>query len=385
MLRQVCPCGGARLGTGEDMRFWLTAACCVVLMGCKEEKPQTESLIRGLKTHEVSQTEDSSQRRFPAVLEASELTTLSFEVSGRLETVSLDVGQRLSEGDEIAKLDPTSLQLQVETARAAVSQAASAAKNAEATYERQRELLARGATTRVVVDDALTQLESANASLEQAETSLESATQNLEKAVLTAPFDAIINSVDVQSFSTVAVGTPVATIYPADSFEVSFSVNFATVNQLVVGKPAEIRLADRPDIELAAVVSEIGSRADAVSSFPIVLELEESHPLLKAGMAVEASISFPIAVEKGFTIPLSAVIKDGQSGQNAGADTPARLSVYVFDPQTSTVKRREVTVGGVSENAIIVIEGLEIGERIASAGVSFLRDGQEVKLLESEN
>lgn len=366
------------------MRVGLLAASCLVLIGCKEEETQGEALIRGLKTHEVSQTENSSQRRFPAVLEASELTTLSFEVGGKLESVSLGVGQRLAQGDEIAALEPTSLQLQVETAEAAVAQAASAAENAQATYERQQELLTRGATTRVVVDDALTQLESSNASLEQSEKSLETARQNLEKAALKAPFDAIVNSVEVQSFSTVSVGSPVATIYPADSFEVSFSVNFDTVNQLVVGKPARIRLADRPDLELAAVVSEIGSRADAVSSFPIVLELEESHPLLKAGMAVEASISFPIAAETGFTIPLSAVIKDGKSGQTAGPDTPSKLSVFVFEPESSTVKRREVSVGGVRENSIIVIDGLEVGDRIASAGVSFLRDGQEVKLLESE-
>ena len=274
------------------MRWKLMIVSVLLLAGCKEEAEESETLIRGLKTHLVAQVEHQSERRFPAVLEAAELTQVSFEVGGKLEMVTLGVGQRLSEGDEIARLDPASLELQVESAEAAVAQAKAAAENAQATFERLEELFDRGSTTRVSVDDARTQVETTSASLAQAEKSLESAIQNLEKAVLTAPFDAIVNSVEVQSFSTVAVGAPIVTIYPADNFEVSFSVNFDTVNRLVVGKSARVRLADRPDIGLEAVVSEIGSRADAVSSFPIVLKLVETDPLLKAGMAVEASITF---------------------------------------------------------------------------------------------
>lgn len=367
------------------MRWGFIVASAVLLVGCKEDDPNVEKMIRGLKTHVVTEVESASIRKFPAVLEASELAVLSFEVGGKLQSVSLDVGQRLEKGDEIARLDPASLQLQADSAKASVVQARAAADNAQATYQRQKELLDRGSVTRVVVDDALTLAETSAASLAQAEKSLETAEQNLTKAVLTAPFDSIVNSVEVESFSTLGVGAPVATIYPAESFEVSFSVNFDTVNRLVVGKPASIRLADRPDIELSALVSEIGSRADAVSSFPIVLELKEAHPLLKAGMAVEAAITFPLPAAEGFTVPLSAVIKDGKSGRPAGPDAPAKLGVYVYDPTTSTVMRREVIVGGIRESSIVVIEGLEVGERIASAGVSFLLDGQEVKLLDGED
>lgn len=59
------------------------------------------------------------------------------------------------------------------------------------------------------------------------------------------------------------------------------------------------------------------------------------------------------------------------------------MSVYVFDPDTSRVARRDVTVGGIRENMIVVLDGLEEGDRIASAGVSFLKDGQEVRLLDA--
>ena len=58
--------------------------------------------------------------------------------------------------------------------------------------------------------------------------------------------------------------------------------------------------------------------------------------------------------------------------------------MYVFDPETGTVKRREVKMGGIRENKLLIIEGLEPGDRVAVAGVAFLRDGMRVKLLESD-
>ena len=368
------------------MKYAVVAlAVFVAVAGCREDTVEAEPPVRGLKTHQVAEIERFSVRRFPAILEASEITTLSFEVAGKLEAIDLDVGQRVVSGEVIARLDPASLQLQVRNAESAVVEAEAAAQNARENAERQRELFQRGSVTKVVADDAATQSEIADATLVQAETSLDDARENLDKATLSAPFDAIINSVEVDSFATVSAATPIAQLYPDDSFEVAFSVNFDTVNRLVVGKSATVRLADRPDIVLEAMVSEIGSRADAVSSFPIVLTLQEQHPLLKAGMAVEAAIEFELPAEEGFTLPLTVAIMDGQAQQPNEPGGTSRMGVFVFDEASSTVSRREVTVGGIRGNSLIVVDGLEVGDRVASAGVSFLREGLKVKLLDDES
>ena len=92
-----------------------------------------------------------------------------------------------------------------------------------------------------------------------------------------------------------------------------------------------------------------------MSSFPIVLRLQTSHPILKAGMAVEAAIDLPTPQATGFAIPLTAVIRDGQ------AEAQDTMSVFVFDPATSQVTRRSVTVGGIRENSLIVLNGLQEG------------------------
>ncbi|WP_167853521.1 efflux RND transporter periplasmic adaptor subunit [Roseovarius aestuariivivens] len=351
------------------------------LVGCREEETEAGKIIRGLKVHAVSDVERSQTRRFPGVLEPPNLTVLSFEIGGRLEEINLAVGQRVDADDVIARLDTESLNLQVQSAEAAVIQAETAAREAAETLTRQEQLLESGTVTRVSVDSARTQAEAAAASLIQAQKSLETARKNLEGAELVAPFNGIVNSVDARSFSTVSPGAPVASVYSSDRFEVALSVGFDAVSELVVGTPARIRLADRPDITLAAAVSEIGARADAVSSFPIVLQLRETDPIMKAGMAVEASIDFPLAAREGYLLPLTALIKDGLAGTPGSAEEPARAAVFVFDDSSSTVKRREIAIGGIRENMIVVTEGLEPGDLVASAGVSFLKDGQEVKLL----
>lgn len=349
------------------------------LAACREEEAEAEAPIRALKTHVVELAPNFETRRFPAVLEPAEITPLSFEVSGLLGAVTLSVGQRVLEGEILASLDQTNLELQVESARASVDQARSAAQNAAETLERQQTLFERGTATRIAVDDAQVQADSTAAQLVQAQKSLETAEENLEKADLVAPFDGIINTVDATSFTTISPGTPVVTVYPADRHEVRFLVSFDTVGQLVIGTNARIRLADQPDVVLDAVVSEIAARADSVSSFPVVLTLKETHPAIKAGMAVEASIDLPKAQEEAFAVPLSAIIRDGQA---EGVENPQSvMSIFVFNPDTSRVERRDVTVGGLRENMIMVTQGLEEGDQVASAGVSFLKDGQEVRLL----
>lgn len=368
------------------MRFWgMGCLALMLLMGCWEEEVTPEVVIRGLKVHEVAQVERSQTRRFPGVLEPSELSVLSFEISGRLGDFNLGVGQRLAKDELVAKLHPETLQLQVEAAQASVAQAQASARNSADTLTRQRELLQRGTTTRVVFENAQAEADAAAAGLVQAQKSLETAQENLAKSELRAPFSGIVNSVDANAFATVSAGAPIATLYSPDEFEVAFSVSFDAASALVVGKQATIRLADRPEITLAAVVSEIGSRADAVSSFPIVLLLRETHPLLKAGMAVEAAIEFPLPKRQGFPIPLSALIKDGQITATADAQSSSLASVYVYDTARKTVQRRGIAVGGIRENMVVVVDGLAPGDLVASAGVSFLKEGQEVRLLGSED
>lgn len=361
---------------------FLVSLGAIALVGCgADEAEQAKTPVRGLKTVLIKETEETTVRRYPSVLQPGSITTLSFEIAGRLGDVQLDVGQRVKKGDVLATIDTRSLELQVQTSEAALAEAKSRSKNAAGDYERKKTLLRKKVVTQAVADQSRTEAETTAAQVVQAQRSLDTARENLTKANLTAPFNGILNSVDVQSYANVVAGASVVTLYAADTFETNFSVSFDVVNKLAVGKKVKVRLADNPDIVLAGHVSELGARADTVSSFPVVVKLDETDPSIKAGMAVEIAIEFSVPLGQGFTLPLSVLPFDGVIKPPKRPSDPGQTEVFVYDPKNSTVQRRKVIIAGVRENSIIIIEGLKLGERVASAGVSFLREGQKVKLL----
>jgi multidrug efflux pump subunit AcrA (membrane-fusion protein) len=77
----------------------------------------------------------------------------------------------------------------------------------------------------------------------------------------------------------------------------------------------------------------------------------------------------------GFLIPLGVLVPEG------GKDIGRTAMVFVYDSATSTVRRRKITAGGIRDNQLVVTDGLSAGEIVASAGVSYLVEGQKVKLL----
>ncbi|MGI9351254.1 MAG: efflux RND transporter periplasmic adaptor subunit [Rhizobiaceae bacterium] len=366
-------------------RIVVLCSALLFLASCQDEPvSQTEEQpVRALKTITLEEVEETTTRRYPSVLQPGSISTLSFEVSGRLKEVNLNVGQRIAEEDLLAELDTRSLELQVESAEASLAEAKSLAKNAADDLARKEELLKKKIVSQAVADQSKTDAETSAARVVQAQRGLETAQENLDKAELKAPFDGIINSVEVQSFTNVTAGSPIATIYASDAFESNFSVSFDTVNRLVVGKKVLVTLADNPSVVLNGHISELGARADTVSSFPVVIKLDETDPSIKAGMAVEVSMEFSVPRGEGFTLPLSVLPFDGKLVPPKTPSDPGKTQVFIYNPDNSTVNRREVKVGGVRENAIIIVEGLKLGEQVAAAGVSFLRDGQKVKLLET--
>ncbi|MBX2855819.1 MAG: efflux RND transporter periplasmic adaptor subunit [Rhodobacteraceae bacterium] len=377
----------------QRARFWgrafsgaVVVGFAAVLAGCGPADPSAgveEPPIRGLLTTTVNATEETVARRYPGVLEPIEITSLSFEVAGRLGNLDLSVGQRVKEGQTLARLGSEQFQIEIENRAAAVDEAEATLAQDQEDFQRAAELLKRGAGTRVQRDDADADLKRSRAQLRQAEKSLASAQEDLSDSVLESPFDGILNTVDVDPFATVSAGQTITSLYASDAYEVSFSVNFDTVKDLVVGSTAKVRLADDPDIVLQAVVSELGERADTVSSFPVVVELQEVHSILKAGMAVEVAFEFQLPTAEGYLIPITAAVMENDIPEGSGPRQASPIEMYIYDPDAGVVRRRTVVMAGIRGNSFLVIEGLEPGEKVAIAGVAFLRDGMEVNPIDA--
>jgi RND family efflux transporter MFP subunit len=361
-------------------RFAISAVLVAGLQGCGDKKQEaTEQPVRGLRAYKVAAKAESRVRRFPSVLQPADVSSLSFEIGGQLKAVTLTVGQKVRLGDVLAEIDPRSLQTQVDQASAGVQQAQAQLDNAEADFQRKEELLKRGVATQAVFDQSRATLLSARAQRDQARRQLDLANHNLDRSKLLAPFAGTIARVEVKSFAQIAGGQPIATLYSDDRFEMSFLAPSPTFQSLKVGQLVDVKIADKPDLSLKGEIKELGSKAEQVSAFPVVVRLDNSAPGLNAGMSVEVTIEEPlIGGGSGFLVPLSVLVPEG------GKVLQATGIVFRYDEGSSTVKKRTITVGGIRDNRLVVTEGVAAGDILASAGVSYLSDGQKVKLLPFE-
>src|SRR6267378_5534297 len=361
-------------------RFAISAVLVAGLQGCGDKKQEaTEQPVRGLRAYKVAAKAESRVRRFPSVLQPADVSSLSFEIGGQLKAVTLTVGQKVQLGDVLVEIDPRSLQTQVDQASAGVQQAQAQLDNAEADFQRKEELLKRGVATQAVFDQSKATLLSSRAQHDQARRQLDLANHNLDRSKLLAPFAGTIARVEIKSFAQIAGGQPITTLYSDDRFEMSFLAPSPTFQSLKVGQLVDGKIADKPDLSLKGEIKELGSKAEQGSAFPVVVRLDNSTPGLNAGMSVEVTIEEPlISGRSGFLVPLSVLAPvGGKELQGAG-------TVFLYDSGSSVVKKHSVTLGGVRDNRLVVTEGLDAGDILASAGVSYLSDGQKVKLLPLE-
>lgn len=359
------------------LRLLICAALVLGLQGCGEkDRGAAEQPVRGLRAVKVSATAESRVRRFPTVLQPADVSSLSFEIAGQLKAVTLAVGQKVQLGEVLAEIDPRSLQTQVEQASAGVQQAQAQADNAEADFQRKDELLKKGVTTQAIYDQSRATLLTSRAQLDQAKRQLELADHNLDRSKLVAPFPGTVARVDVKSFAQVTAGQPILTLYSDDRFDMSFLAPSPTFQSLKVGQPVSVKVADMPDLSLKGEIKELGSKAEQVSAFPVVVHLDNNVAGLNAGMSVEVAIEEPVTGgSSGFLLPLSVLAPEG------GKELQGTATIFLYDGQSSIVKKHNITVGGVRDNRLIVTGGLGAGDIVASAGVSYLADGQKVKLL----
>jgi RND family efflux transporter MFP subunit len=337
----------------------------VALQNCGESgKEAEEQPVRGLRVYKV------------AVTSETDVSVLSFEIPGQLKAINLEVGQRVRLGDVLTEIEPRSLLAQVEQATAAVQQAEAQLANAEADFGRQEELVKRQVVSQAAFDRAQAALLGARAQRDQTARQRDLANHNLERSKLAAPFSGTIARVDVKSFAQITAGQPVLSLFSDDGFDISFLAPSGIFQSLKVGQPVDVTVADLPELRLKGRVKELGSQALQVSAFPVVVRLDNEVAGLNAGMAVEVAVEAPlIGGSSGFLLPLSALIPEG------GKDLQGAGTVFLYDGATSTVRRHTISVGGVRENLLVVTQGLRAGDFVASAGVSYLVDGQKVKLL----
>ena len=349
------------------------ASVCLLLTACEEEPPEVVAQIRAIKTVTVADRSSGQMRRFPGVVEAVDTSSLSFEVAGNTREVNVNVGDRVAMDQALATLDDTPFKLNVEAARAEVGRAKADLAESQTEFDRKETLYKKEWVAKAAFDQALAARDSSASQVSYTVSKLNLARRDLEKTVLRAPFEGVIASKFVDPFQEVARGEKVFEIYAEGAMQVVLTVPETSIGDIFLGLPAEVSFSAESAESLNGRISEVGSVASEANAFPVKVALLEPPEGVLPGMTAEVSLILGSADESvSYLIPISAIA--------AGTDI-GRGYVFVFDPESSTVKKTEIRGGGVRDNRVVVTEGIEGGDVIAVAGVSFLRDGQTVKLM----
>ena len=275
--------------------------------------------------------------------------------------------------DPLASLDPTDYQIVLNDRKASYA-------TATANFDRAKQLVAKDAISKVEHDKIRAEYFTAKANLETAE-------QDLIYTSLKATFPGYIAKRHVENFEEVRRKQKVFTLQDTSELEVKIDIPESLMIQL--RRAIDPGKVSQPKRELYAVfdqikdarfplsLKEISTTADPnTRTFQATLKMEqpEGHNVLPGMTATVFAKVFARESddETSVLLPLSAVISDPNK----------KPTVWVVNDNTMTVSSIPVTAGTMSENGISV-SGLELGQRVVTAGAAFMREGMKVILLQT--
>jgi len=342
---------------------------------CKEEVKKKEEVLRPVNYQVVGTSDAQKIRSFSGVARAGDEIELSFRSNGIITELNVTVGQKVKKGDLIAKLDNVQANLAYEQSVSALNSANSAMKTAKSALDRVKSLYESGS-------QSLSDYESAKNSYQSALDQYESAKRNksiqqsqINYGYIRAPKAGTIASRPANLNSNVSAGQTVAVLNAGEEINIMVGLPENVINKVQTGMEVDIAVSA---IEggLKGNILEVSPVVDSNSStYPIKIDITPPNSAVKPGMAANVTFNFGAGQEANddtLVVPVKAIGEDGNGN-------------YVFiveteDDKTGTVKKQTIEVGELTGDGFKIKSGLNGGEKIATAGLQTLLDGQKVRL-----
>jgi RND family efflux transporter MFP subunit len=366
-------------------------------------------------------------RVFPGKVEASKKAELAFQVPGLLVELPVKEGDRVAEGKVIARLRQDEFKARLQTLQGQLDQARAGLRalqagerpeqqrrleaqvraaeaelaNARTEFNRYARLLQQRAVARVDYDRAETRFRKAREEHEAAVQALEKGTVareedieakeaevrglegrvveanlQLEDSTLRAPYDGVIARRFVEAKQNVSAKEPVVEFKDIDEIDVAVDVpeSVMAADLLTadfVQMVAEVTGA--PGLRFPVRIKEVAKTADPTTQtfrIRVAMKAPPEGVNVLPGMTATVTLTYHRASVLGspILVPISAVFKDAGGNQ----------VVWVVGPE-DTVASRPVKLGEATGGRVEVVDGLQPGDRIATAGATHLRDGMAVR------
>ncbi|MBV6828351.1 efflux RND transporter periplasmic adaptor subunit [Xanthomonas euvesicatoria] len=355
--------------------FYRGLVCGTLLLGLAAcsgpEAPATET-PRAVKLERFGNGSDNPLQ-VPALVRQEQRAELGFEGAGRLSAVLVDVGDRVTRGQLLARLDDEPLRLREQQADANVRAALAQSGERQLQLRQQQALFDDGASSSATLTAARAAADAAAAQLQVARADLAMARRGTRLGELRAPFDGSVVARLQQPQADVAAGQAVLQVEGQGHVQLVATLPATAGAGLVPGQTVHARVVDAGNAPIELRLRSLSSRLDNATTVQALLEPLAAAPSLRSGDSV--MLTLPPAAASTPSVPLSAVLPRLNRQQ---------ASVFVYQPATRAVIERAVDLGTIVGERVQILRGLRTGEQVVSAGVGFLVNGQPVTPLQAQ-
>jgi len=355
------------------LRAAIPGLCLLALAGCGggDEGPASPVAVRRTPVEVVTAVAapyvEAYRVAAPALPE--ERIDLSAEVSGTLVDVTADTGQRVAQGEVLARFDPEPLTILRDRRRAEVDRATVGAAIAQKTLDRQRALRSEGTVADSIVDDAELAARLADADLRLAELALKDAERDLGHTVVKAPLAGEVTRRLADPGAVLTRGAPLFHLARTARIRLVPGLSESQVVHVARGARAEVAFDALPGRVFTGEVVRVGSVDEAgQAAFPVEVRIENPELAIRPGMVGRVQLRGR-TVPETYAIPAVA-LRHGERG------------IGVFVVADGEARRVPVQVTALEDETAVVAGGadggLTSGMEVVVVGQTALRPGEKV-------
>lgn len=335
----------------------LPVAAALVLAGCSRHQPAIAAVEPPLAPAKVQLATVRSEQlpdltEITGMVRPVERAQLAAKVMGTIEEMPVTLGQHVRRGELLVKINAAEIS-------ARVVQAQSQLNAARRDLDRERSLLAKGASTADMVRGLEDRFTAAQAMVHEAEAMLSYTT-------LRAPFDGVVARKMATAGDLAAPGMPLLDVEGTGNFQVEAGVPDSLVAHLKPGDTLQVNIP-AASATFVGPVAELSSAADP-GAHTVLAKIT-----IPAGLPVRsgefARVAVPGARVTSLMVPRTAVERSGQ------------MELVFVDGENHRAVLRLVKIGADRGDQVEVLSGLDANERVVVAPPAGLREGQPLEAL----
>lgn len=347
----------------------MTIVALLALVACSQ-KPKNETVPTAVEVAQVREVSGGNGTRYSATVEPDAQVAVAFRVSGYVETVNVEEGDRVKKGTVLATIRRADYAEKLGQASASHAEAQAALSNAQNDLDRAQKLFAENALTKTELDAALANVEVNRARVSRGRAVAGEAGLALGDTTLVAPIDGVILRRNIERGDLGTPGSPAFILAMTSTVKVVFGAPDTMIGAMKIGQAVDVTTESMPDRTFTATVARIAPAADPKTRvFDVELHIDNAANELKPGMI--ASLEITKGSAPLLAVPLDAVVRP--------PNAPEGYAVFVVTDNKATA--RTVDLGEPMGNLVAVRGGLQKNERVVVSGPALLVDGQPVRVL----